>query len=310
MNVLSFGEINFDVILRGGKRVLLTPGRETLVDDFTMTLGSSTATTTAALIRLGNRGSFIGWVGADASGDFCLNAMVGLGIDVSRVRRHPSIKTSITVSLSSPEDRSLVSYLGTIPELHGSDIEDRFFDGFKHVHSSSYFLQTGMQPNFADVFARARRHGLTTSLDPACDPELRWQSGLRETLSEVDVFLPNESELCGITGEADPEAGLRALGGLTKCTVVKLGSDGAMTLDGDRPVRMPAPRVKVLDPTGAGDNFNAGFLHAWLHRRSIREALQLGVACGSFSVRGVGGTGAQATEPEALELFNSMKVFT
>jgi sugar/nucleoside kinase (ribokinase family) len=310
MNVLSFGEINFDVILRTDKRVLVTAGRETLVDDFTMTLGSSTAITTAGLIRLGNRGSFIGWVGGDASGDFCLNSMAALGIDVSRVRRHPSIKTSITVSLSSPEDRSLISYLGTIPELRGSDIEDRFFDGFQHVHSSSYFLQTGMQPDFADVFAGARRHGLTTSLDPACDPELRWQSRLRETLSEVDVFLPNESELCGITGEADPEAGLRALRGLAKCTVVKLGSDGAMTLDRDRPIRMPAPHVQVLDPTGAGDNFNAGFLHAWLRRRPIREALQFGVACGSFSVRGVGGTGAQATEREALELLNTMKVFT
>jgi len=306
MNVLSFGEINFDVILRGYKQIVMAPGRETLVDDFTMTLGSSTATTTAGLIRLGNRGAFVGWVGADASGDFCLDSMTALGLDVSRVRRHPSVKTSITVSLSSPEDRSLVSYLGTIPELRGCDIKDHFFGGFQHVHSSSYFLQTGMQADFKSVFARARRHGLTTSLDPACDPELRWQAHLRETLSEVDVFLPNESELHGITGEADPETGLRALQGLAKCTVVKLGRDGAMTLDGDRPIRISAPSVEVVDPTGAGDNFNAGFLHAWLHQRPIREALKLGVACGSFSVRGVGGTGAQATEPEALELVKNL----
>lgn len=304
MNILSFGEINFDVVLRG-YRDFPAPGRETLVDDFTMTLGSSTAITSAGLVRLGNRVAFVGLVGADASGDFCLNSMASLGLDVSGVRKHPSIKTSITVSISSPEDRSMVSYLGTIPELRGSDVEDRFLAGFQHVHTSSYFLQTGLQQDLAGVFARARRHGLTTSLDPACDPALQWKSGLREVLSEVDVFLPNESELRGITGEADPEAGLWALKGVAARTVVKLGRDGAMTLENDRPVRLGAPHIEVLDSTGAGDNFNAGFLHAWLNRRPIDEALKLGVACGSFSTRGIGGTGAQPTEREALEFIKS-----
>ncbi len=300
MNILSFGEINFDVILQG-YHDFPSPGRETLVDDFAMTLGSSTAITSAGLVRLGNRVSFVGWVGSDASGDFCLNAMASLGIDTCRVRRHPSIKTSITVALSSPEDRSLISYLGTIPELRGSDIEDRFFAGFQHTHSSSYFLQTGLQPDFRDVFARARRQGLTTSLDPAGDPALKWQSGLRETLAEVDVFFPNEAELRGITGESEPEAGLRALKGTARRTVVKLGHAGAMTLENDQPVRVPAPRVEPLDPTGAGDNFNAGFLHAWLKKRPIHEALKLAVAYGSFSTKAIGGTGAQPTELEALE---------
>ena len=137
MNILAFGEINFDLILRDAKQVVVAPGRETLVDDFIMTLGSSTATTAAGLIRLGNQAAFVGWVGNDASGDFCLNSMNALGLDVSRILRHPSMKTSVTVSLSSPEDRSLVSYLGTIPELRREHIEDRFFTGFHHVHSSS-----------------------------------------------------------------------------------------------------------------------------------------------------------------------------
>lgn len=299
MDILAFGEINLDIILRG-YRDFPVPGRETLVDDFSMTLGSSTAITSAGLVRLGHRVAFAGWVGSDSSGDFCLNSMAALAIDTSRVRRHRYLKTSITVALSSPEDRSLISYLGTIPELRGSDIEDSFFSGCQHAHSSSYFLQTGLQRDLPGVLVRARRHGLTTSLDPAGDPALQWESGLRETLAEVDVFLPNESELRGITGEADPEAGLRALQGTAKQTVVKLGPAGAMTLHNNRPLHVPAPRIQPVDPTGAGDNFNAGFLHGWLHRRPMEEALRLGVACGSFSTRGIGGTGAQATELEAL----------
>ena len=306
MNILSFGEINFDVILQG-YRDFPAPGRETLADDFTMTLGSSSAITTAGLIRLGNRAAFVGLIGADESGEFCVRSMAALGIDVSRIRKHPSLKTSITVSISSSQDRSMISYLGTIPEFTGADVRDEYFVGFQHTHTSSFFLQTKLQQDLPDVFARAKRHGLTTSLDPACDPALKWRSGLWNVLPQVDVFLPNESELFGITGEAHPEAGLRALKHLGGRTVVKLGPNGAMTLENDAPIQISAPRVEVLDPTGAGDNFNAGFLHAWLHRWPIEEALMLGVACGSYSIRGIGGTGAQANEEEARRLLRSAK---
>ena len=73
-----------------------------------------------------------------------------------------------------------MSYLGATTVLTAADIGDDVFESFGHVHSSSYFLQTGMHPGFEDVFARAKRHGLTTSLDPACDPANQWKSGLRK----------------------------------------------------------------------------------------------------------------------------------
>ena len=80
-----------------------------------------------------------------------------------------------------------------------------------------------MHPGFAEVFAEAKRQGLTTSLDPACDPADEWKSGIDEGLRHVDVFLPNEVELEGITGEKDPLAALRALENGTTLTVAKLG---------------------------------------------------------------------------------------
>jgi sugar/nucleoside kinase (ribokinase family) len=306
-NILLVGDMNVDMILQG-YRTFPCPGRETLVDDFVMTLGSSTAITGAGLARLGNAVSFAGLVGADDAGTFCLNRLAALGIDTSRARVDPEHKTAVTVAISSPADRSLVTFLGTIPYLRPSDIPDHYFEGFDHLHSSSYFLQAGMLPDgFADVFRRAREHGLTVSLDPACDPEFEWKSGLRETLPFVDVFLPNETELRGITGEDDPEAGLRALAGICGLPVVKLGASGAMALYEGHALRVPAPTVTPLDPTGAGDNFNSGFLHAWLQNRPLAEALRLGVACGSFATRAMGGTGAQATEEEAFELLDSQK---
>lgn len=310
MNILLFGEINFDIILQG-YRCFPAPGREVLVDGFTMTLGSSSAITGAGLVRLGNRAAYLGRTGDDFGGRFCLERMSALGLDVSRVQLDPALRTGVTVSITSQQDRSLVSYLGATTALTAADIGDSAFAGFDHVHSSSYFLQRGLHPGFEDVYLRATRCGLTTSLDPACDPAGEWASDLLRVLSQVDVFLPNETELRGITGSSDPLEGLRRLDNGRTLTVVKLGAQGAMALERGEPVSVPAPSIEPVDPTGAGDCFNSGFLHAWLRRRPLKEALRLGVACGSYSTRALGGTGAQPSEAEAwsfLKAFEGMEI--
>jgi sugar/nucleoside kinase (ribokinase family) len=309
LKILLVGEINLDIILQGF-RSFPAPGREVLVDDFAMALGSSCAITGAGLVRLGNPAAYFGKTGDDPAGAFCRERMSALGLDVSRVKLDPALKTGVTVSFASRQDRSLVSYLGATTALTAGEIADDIFPGFDHLHSSSYFLQTGLHPGFADLYARASRHGLTTSLDPACDPSGEWKSGLDRVLPHVGVFLPNEVELEGITGEKDPIAGLRALDNGSTLTVVKRGSRGATALEKDVPVHVEAPAAEPVDLTGAGDCFNAGFLHGWLHGWDLREALRLGVACGSFSIRGLGGTGAQPTLREALDLLQTSGVET
>jgi sugar/nucleoside kinase (ribokinase family) len=106
-------------------------------------------------------------------------------------------------------------------------------------------------------------------------------------------------ELEGVTGLADREEALRSIANGRTRTIVKLGSDGAMTLEGESVVAIPAFRVETVDTTGAGDSFNAGFLHAWLRGAAVREAMTFGAACGALSTLAAGGTGAQPTEQEA-----------
>jgi len=189
--------------------------------------------------------------------------------------------------------------------LTAADIPDDVLGPFRHLHSSSYFLQTGLLPGFEDVFSRAKRRGLTTSLDPAGDPVGNWKSGLDRVLRHIDVFLPNEVELAGITGEKDALAALRRLQNGVTLTVAKLGPRGAMVLHDGKPLLVSAPPVDPLDLTGAGDCFNAGFLHAWLRGSSLPDALRLGVSCGSFSTQALGGTGTQPTEEQAETFLNS-----
>ena len=114
-------------------------------------------------------------------------------------------------------------------------------------------------------------------------------------------------ELAAITGTEDPAEGLRRLENGRTRVVAKLGKNGAMTLEGGRVVQVPAYPVVTIDTTGAGDSFNAGFLHRWLQGAPIVECLQLGAACGALSTLGLGGTGAQPTlaEAEALQRAHS-----
>jgi sugar/nucleoside kinase (ribokinase family) len=297
--VLCAGEINVDLVLQGYTEFPV-PGKEVLVGDSQLVLGSATAIMAMGLARLGTKVAFV--EGGTSGGHYCLDDMAGRGIDLSRVIRGGGLKTGITVSITHPADRALVTYLGAISALTAADVPDAAMAGCGHLHSSSFFFQEGLRPGFPDLFARAHRAGLTTSLDTGFDPSGRWDGSLRETLRETDLFFPNEVELEALTGCADPGEGLRKLANGRTRVVAKLGKNGAMTLDGEKVVQVPAYPVETVDTTGAGDSFNAGFLHRWLAGAPLVECLRLGAACGALSTLGLGGTAAQPTLEEAEAL--------
>src|SRR5262245_23668827 len=300
--VLVVGEINVDLICQG-YHAFPSPGREVLVDDFQMVLGSASAICAMGLARLGTPVTFFGKVGDDPTGHFCLDAMRERGIDLDAVVVDPALKTGVTVAITSAADRALVSFLGSIASLSEAEVPRALFSRADHVHVSSYYLQEALRPGVAKLFRDAKAAGLTTSLDPGFDPSERWGPDLTETLRSVDVFFPNEVELRGLSGLDDPEEAVRRLQNGSTKVVAKLGARGAMAFDGGgRPVHVPAPRVEVMDTTGAGDSFDAGFLHAWLGGAELTDCLRLGVACGALSTRGLGGTATQADLAEAQAL--------
>jgi sugar/nucleoside kinase (ribokinase family) len=307
--VMVVGELNVDFILHN-YQAFPVPGREVLVDDFRTVLGSASAICAVGLARLGVPVTFIGRVGRDAWGDFCIDALRREDVDVSGITCDANLKTGVTVSITSTDERALVTYPGSIASLTLAHLADLTFQGDGHLHVSSYYLQSGLRPGCRELFQRATAAGWTTSLDPGCDPDDRWDEDLYETLREVDVFFPNDVELTALTGEPDPIAALRHLDNGRTLTVVKRGARGALALDCSmtprpgRPVEAAPPAVDVVDTTGAGDSFNAGFLYAWLQGRPLDACLHAAAASGALSTRGVGGTAAQ---PSADELEACLK---
>jgi sugar/nucleoside kinase (ribokinase family) len=120
----------------------------------------------------------------------------------------------------------LVTYPGAIAALTAEEIPEAVLAGFAHLHVSSYYLQTGLQPGLPALFAKAKAMGLTVSLDPGYDPAGRWSRKILEAVAFCDVFLLNEMELAGLAGTEDVEAGLRLIGLPGRWTVVKLGAAG------------------------------------------------------------------------------------
>ena len=298
MKVLVAGELNPDLIMSNGS-VFPEPGKEVRFENIDLVLGSSSAICAVGLARLGNEVTFVGTVGWDPYGDFCLEALRHAGVDVSLVQRRADLKTGITVSITSAKDRALVTYTGATTALTADDLPDAVFAGHSHFHVSSWFLQDGLRPGLKERFAAAHRAGLTTSLDPGYDPSEKWRKEIFDVLGEVDVFLPNESEIQGITRRPDIEAGIRELDNGNTLVIGKLGSGGCVGYRQGDWVRLKAFPIDVVDATGAGDSFNAGFLHTWLRGEELPECMRFASACGALSTQGLGGTAAQPSEQAA-----------
>jgi len=302
--ILVVGETNVDVVMHGTSAAA-TPGQEVIAQDCVLTLGSASAICAMGLARLGNPVVIVSRVGTDLWGDYCLDVLNSRRIDITGVVRDPALKTGVTVAISSPSDRALVTYIGSIGEVREEDVADGLLDTVQHLHVSSYFLQARLRNQLPRLFERARERGVTTSLDPGFDPQKRWTPDAADVARMVDVFLPNDVELEAITRCASPDAALLALENGRTRTVVKLGRAGAMTRDGGRTVRVGGFSVQAVDTTGAGDSFNAGFLHGFVRRLPIAECLLHANACGALSTRALGGTAAQPTLDEVNTLIRA-----
>jgi sugar/nucleoside kinase (ribokinase family) len=110
-----------------------------------------------------------------------------------------------------------------------------------------------------------------------------------DALQLIDIFLPNLSEALSLTGTNDIEAALEVLASTCPTVVIKQGRDGATAIHQGMRCRVPALEVDVIDTTGAGDSFNAGFVHGLLNGEDFESALETGVICGSLAVTGFGG---------------------
>ncbi len=305
-DVVVAGELNLDLILYGLPEQLPTE-REVLADGLMVTLGSSSAILAHNLAALGARVGFVSLIGDDALGEIALQRLAAAGVDVSRVKKTSGRTTGLTVILQHEGRRRILTYPGTMADMSTADLDMKFLSSARHFHLSSFFLQPKLRPHVAELFREMKAAGLSTSFDTNDDPEDRWE-GVFDVLAHVDVFLPNEREAMSLTGTANLDAAVENLAPRVPVLAVKLGAQGALARRGKEEFRCPAAKVSPVDPVGAGDSFDAGFLYQYVKGADLRTCLQYGNLAGALSTTMPGGTEAFRNRSRVEEFFRQQTI--
>lgn len=295
-DVIVAGELNVDLVVKGDVEPEFGQV-EKLVDDMTLSAGGSACIFAASAAKMGLKVLYVSRIGDDLFGRYMLEAMRAVGVDVSRVKVDPEVKTGATIILSKGQDRAMLTYLGTIARVCYEDLGEDWTEMARHLHVASPFLLTALRPDMPKMMRLAHEAGMTVSLDTNWDPTEEWK--VDDLLEHTDVFLPNENEIMAITGERDIECAIQKMAKRVPTLVVKLGAQGAVAVQGEEKIRVPAWPVQVMDTTGAGDTFDGGFLAGWLKGEPLRRAVELAVTCGALTVAQVGGFNGQPTWEEA-----------
>jgi ribokinase len=302
-DVLVVGDANPDLILRGDV-VPRFDQAEQLLSEADVVLGGSAAIMAHGLARLGRPVQLVATTGADAFGYLVARMLAEAGVRSAGIVRDPRVRTGVTVVLSTPDDRAVLTFTGAIPALTleqaQSALDRAIRDGVGHVHAASFFLLPQLAPGLPELFARAQEAGLSTSLDTNYDPAQEW-AGVEEVLPHLDLLFPNRAEALALGGRlgdvgGDVVVAARLLSQRGPTVVAKDGADGALRVDPDGSVLVEAGRAVVpVDTTGAGDTFDAAYVDSFLRDLDPEECLRRACAAGALSTSAVGGTSAQPT---------------
>lgn len=269
------------------------------VDASGLGVGAGTSfNTPAAANRLGLRVGYVAMIGNDIWSRMVLEEFEreALPQDFFRVVDRPMPFVSVGLNLGG--DRGFVSYEG------GSEDDDLELQRFaeevvrtadaRHLH-----VYAGEEPS--PLSARARERGMTVSFDAWSGPWWESEVPLEGLLPRADIVFANEPEALAMTGEHDVERAMKEMAELCACVVIKRGENGAIATAGGSRAAAPAEPTEVVDTTGAGDCFSAGFLRGWLGGAPLETCLLLGNLCGASVVGTYGGYRGCPTETELRE---------
>jgi len=291
-DVLVVGELNIDLIFNKIKGVL-EMGKEILADTMTLTLGSSSAICASNLSSLGLKVAFIGKLGNDIFGQFIIDKLNEKGVDTSLIIIEDNLKTGATMALSYDEDRAMITHQGAMSHLSINDINESQLKLANHLHFSSYFFQPGFKNSLDSLFIKAKKAGLTTSLDVQWDPTEKWDLDLEKILPLVDVFIPNEVEFQKLTRQPNLNFAIDSIQNKSRYTVVKCGNKGSVLFYEDKKIPKESfLNSDVIDTIGAGDSFNAGYISKFIKGKSPEECQEYGNLMGAISTTKPGGTDA------------------
>lgn len=247
-----------------------------------------------ALHRLNVR---VGWacdLGNDLFSQFVLSEIRKEGVDTSLLRIHDKPVRVFSLAFSYVNDRGFISYMDRLERVDRTP--------YIYQHKPRAILMNALETDEAGtaLVRAAREVGTTVFLDSQSTDKTLSTPGVVEILGAVDALLINASEALSLTGANNVDEAGGRLSAITPLVVIKRGADGASAYQGDQRLHSPALQVSVVDTTGAGDCFNAGFIAAYLRGEPLEMCLRYGNICGGLSTT-AHGTVATPTLEQVLQ---------
>ena len=263
--------------------------------------------------RLGMKTAAIGSVGADAFGDCLLQQLAADGVSRDGVRQHHDQPTGVAfVSYQADGSRSFVFSLGAGGNLTTDMLQPALFDGLRcfHIMGSTLSMSAEVLGVCREALGMALDAGALISFDPNLRPELLPPDEARlafaDFMAAADILLPTEAELLALTGAktvGDAVTDLLAQKP-ERLIVVTRGAEGCTVYSADGHANVPGYAVEEIDPTGAGDCFDAGILSELLAGKSSAEAARLANACGALAVGAKGPMSGAKSRAEVEAFIN------
>lgn len=289
LDILSAGRIYADLILTDLNDAP-APGREVYADHMVLAPGGGAFITGAYAVALGQRVGLYGIVPAPPFETCIHEGICSAGLVDLTESAPKGSAPQLTVALTGSDDRSFITH------RPGQAIPTTALPKARHLHIGE--IATALENPW--LISNARRAGMSISLDCGWDVEALKNPLVPELIAEIDLFLPNEEEAEQLTAHGHKLLPREAL-------IVKRGAQGATALASGYEHKAKAQEVQVVDTTGAGDAFNAGFVSAWLQGSDIATCLKIATACGAEAVTRIGGaTGLGCLDTLSKEIFTGV----
>jgi sugar/nucleoside kinase (ribokinase family) len=289
MRVIALGVHVVDVLVRPVTEIPEGQGGA-LVDSIRITAAGPAGGTALTLAKLGAEVRSAGAIGTDALGDVLVDLLRRAGVDPSLLIRRDVVQTSASVLPIRPDgSRPAFHVVGANATYAAADAPWDAIAAATHLHLGAPEFMGGEQA--AQILSFAREHGVTTSADILAPGDqaaaiLDW---IAPVFAHLDYLLPNDEQVLGLTGADDLVAGCRVLCDRgVGCVAATCGAEGAVVVDAGGEQAVPAFAVDVVDTTGCGDAFSAGFLRGLALARDRAAAATLGCACAALVATGLG----------------------
>jgi ribokinase len=296
-DVIGFGALNVDKLYRVNR--LAKAEEESFIEDYAETCGGSAANTTIGLARLGRKVGFIGKVGSDREGDLLLKDFQAEGVDTAGTSRAEQGKSgSVMGFVDKKGARALYIDSGVNDTITLDDVNTRYASRAKFLHLTSFVGETSFQTQ--KRLLDALPENVKVSFDPGALYARKGYAAVEPILRKTYVLMPNSIEIKLLTGNLDYcQAADLMVGQGVKIVAVKLGANGCYVTDGRERYLIEALNENVVDTTGAGDAFCAGFLYGLINEKSLEECGRLGNLVASRCIMQMG---ARAGLPFAKDL--------